>query len=439
MPIVFVHGVATRDIDDQYRSWVERIKSYLRYYVAPVVAKDAARVRILDAYWGDLGVSFAWHQHSRPPSALTGMGADKRPSDASQVIALGTAPGAVKGVSGVAGGGAAGRGILTPAPQDNAAKAAETPFRLADLEPEALADLLVTLLQQGDTKPPHRYALAAIAADQVARDPATRVHLRELPDRAAEINYLKERVARRATELELAEGGVVAQGGPGLGARSGRSACRSREPHGKRAGVGAHPRLSEFRGPANARVTLFIGDVFRYLSGRGTAANPGPIPKAVIDTLKQARAGIPRNEEPMVVVTHSMGGQILYDVVTSFLPKDPAGHDLRVDFWCATASQVGLFEEMKQFLNSQARYGADMPEKLVPHPNRHYLGHWWNVWDENDFISYTAKGIFAEVDDSSYDSGMSLFHAHGGYLERPSFYRMLAAKIAAAGQNGWRD
>ena len=73
----------------------------------------------------------------------------------------------------------------------------------------------------------------------------------------------------------------------------------------------------------------------------------------------------------------------------------------------------------------------------VPFP-RDKLGVWWNVWDHNDFISFTGKEIFEGIDDEPFDSGMSLLAAHGGYLKRPSFYRKFADKLEQAKRNGWR-
>ncbi len=129
-----------------------------------------------------------------------------------------------------------------------------------------------------------------------------------------------------------------------------------------------------------------------------------------------------------------MGGQIVYDAVTHFLPNDPERSQIHINFWCATASQVGFFEEAKLFLARSDAYQTGNP---VPFPATH-LGVWWNVWDHNDFLSFTAKDIMAGVDDEPFDSGMSLLAAHGGYLQRPSFYRKLAEKLRAAGQRGWR-
>jgi hypothetical protein len=139
---------------------------------------------------------------------------------------------------------------------------------------------------------------------------------------------------------------------------------------------------------------------------------------------KQERGG-----EPIVLLTHSMGGQIAYDIITAFLPA--ARSDVKVDFWCATASQVGFFEELNMFLASSKDY-AKATGRRTPLVGNH-LGHWWNVWDHNDIISFTTKGIFADgIEDEAFWSGMSVTAAHGGYLERPSFYRRFAEKLKVA-------
>jgi hypothetical protein len=62
----------------------------------------------------------------------------------------------------------------------------------------------------------------------------------------------------------------------------------------------------------------------------------------------------------------------------------------------------------------------------------------WNVWDHNDFLSFTADGICAGVDDHSYSSGKSLIDAHGGYLQRASFFHELARKAESAKGKGFK-
>jgi len=197
---------------------------------------------------------------------------------------------------------------------------------------------------------------------------------------------------------------------------------------------------AEVRSPLNNLVTTFIGDVLTYIRERGTSTSPGPIPARALKMLleasviqkKQLAESKDKNpaKEPLVVLSHSMGGQITYDLVTHFLPNDPQYKDVYIDFWCASASQVGFFEELKLFLASDEQYSSKSG-KQVPLPDPKHLGYWWNVWDHNDFISYSAKGIFEGVEDAVYNTGMFLVEAHGGYLVRPSFFRQFAAKLKA--------
>jgi hypothetical protein len=115
-------------------------------------------------------------------------------------------------------------------------------------------------------------------------------------------------------------------------------------------------------------------------------------------------------------------------------PRDPATKDIRIDFWCASASQVGFFEEAKLFLASDPKHRSGLP---VPFPHAN-LGVWWNVWDYNDFLSFTAEDICAGVEDSAYNGGKSLIEAHGGYLARASFFRDLAKKVSTAKAGGFK-
>jgi hypothetical protein len=169
----------------------------------------------------------------------------------------------------------------------------------------------------------------------------------------------------------------------------------------------------------------------RQSKNRGDKQQLGDVSSRVLTKLKEANQGQRDKDEPLVVLSHSMGGQIVYDLVTYFMPEIPAYKNLRIDFWCASASQVGLFEELKLFRASNDQYGKQHNNQ-VPLPDRRYLGGWWNVWDHNDFISYSAKNIIADVDDQDYNSGMSVIQAHRGYVERPSFFRAFAEKLRLA-------
>ncbi|MEO6998859.1 MAG: hypothetical protein ABI112_12315 [Terracoccus sp.] len=203
---------------------------------------------------------------------------------------------------------------------------------------------------------------------------------------------------------------------------AGRPTLRERRARGVRGAVTA------IRRPLEDFVPVFIGDVMTYIATRGTADAPGPIIQRTLDGLEVAAFAAESRREPLVVLTHSMGGQIVYDLVTHFLPRMPAHQALRVDYWCAAASQVGFFEELGLFLESSPDRGRD-PASLTPLPSPDHLGGWWNVWDHADLLSFRAAGIFEGVDDSPFFAAGSLTTDHNKYLDQPEFYRLFAERL----------
>lgn len=87
--------------------------------------------------------------------------------------------------------------------------------------------------------------------------------------------------------------------------------------------------------------------------------------------------------EPLVALTHSMGGQVMSGALTTLIPATPDLKDLRTQVWCAAARRVELIEELGMVLDDQ-------------------------------------------------DPGTSPSRAaspHLGYLRHPDFYRTLAARV----------
>ncbi|MFC4454034.1 hypothetical protein [Deinococcus sonorensis] len=184
--------------------------------------------------------------------------------------------------------------------------------------------------------------------------------------------------------------------------------------------------LSYVRRPLEGFVPIFLGDAMAYLNTRGTAASPGPIPRRVLAELQAAaHAGRARNE-PLVVLTHSMGGQLLYDALSVFLPSNPAFRDVRVDFWCAVGSQLGLFKELSLTLEDQMGAAAPSTPSALPH-----LGYLWNVWSYSDLFSFRAEGVIPGAHDTLFPLSGNVQGDHLAYLHHPDFYRSLAAKIRA--------
>lgn len=179
--------------------------------------------------------------------------------------------------------------------------------------------------------------------------------------------------------------------------------------------------LGAVRRPIEDFVPLFLGDMTSYLGRRGVPQQPGILMRRVLGGLKAARLDADP-AEPLVVLTHSMGGQLMYDALTSFLPADPQAQDFRVDFWCACGSQVGLFRELGQFLERKP-----LPTPALLHSP--HIGYFWNVWSFSDFLSFRAEGIIQGAHDTAFPFFGNVRSDHLSYLTNPSFYRALAAKV----------
>jgi hypothetical protein len=437
MPILYIHGVNTRSRDGFFE-----IEPLLRRLVAPALATDAGDVPIDDYFWGDLGIRLAWGGLSRPRTRLLGQGAEDSQIDlVTRTISADENRASIAKLPASASTHLPSGGLVS---SGGGRSSASRPLpHLRNLSATELSDLLCVIIadvfeERAEREPTARQQLARdkaivlLAADAAAHDERTHVMLaNESPEQQLQIVLARvHQEADRRHETSLAAMGF-GDFWSGVRDRMGEALDRSDD----RLAYFASVLVAEKRPKLTDLVGNFLGDVFIYLKDRDNpASTPGKILNGLIAALEKCQiAKSERQGEPLVVLTHSMGGQLIWDAVTWLLPKQQSTKDVRIDFWCAMASQVGFFEEAKLFAASDSVHG---PGKPVPFPSAH-LGTWWNVWDPNDFLSFTAKDICAGVDDGSYDSGSSLIAAHGGYFKRPSFYRQLAKKIAATKARGF--
>lgn len=407
MPIVYMHGVNTRNPQH-----FGPVHEYLRRMVAPIIARDPENVSIRSANWFQLCEPPKWDGIARP-ATLLGHGAELERSELLDAL-VAKAPSTP---------------VQSSALTSGQANSPTTGARLDQLSDANLADLITVSVATNNVDGLQR-ARIGIAADRVARDPAVRAQLTAASDLESQLKILSNAVQIEAERQSPLAGQGALDFLRVMHARVTESFSRAVDGPGAALSLAAgemRPKLNDF-------VTRFLGDLLFYMTRRGEEDAPGPIPRVLIDELAHAQTNKDaRGGEPIILLTHSMGGQIAYDVLSSFLPRSGSG--TKVDFWCATASQIGFFEELNMLLASSPSY-SKATGKQTPLPTSN-LDHWWNVWDRNDILSFTTKGIFASgIDDEEFWSGMWVAAAHGGYLERPSFYRRLAEKISAAISKG---
>lgn len=435
MPILYVHGVNTRS-----RETFFGIEPLLRRFVAPKISSTPRDVFIDDYYWGTSGIRLGWDGASRPRTRLLGMGSGVAPDLIERSLAVDEQRFAIRKAPSPTDTKTEDTGSLH-APGRRPVRTAQPSILLSSLKQDELADLLAGMisntLREESAKPgsdPEDLAAEQagllLAVDRVARDPTTSQLLvgQTAEQQLATVLDRISAEAERSSELAGKGKGTVRRWMRGVKDRISEAFDRADD----YPGYLASSLAAELRPALNEQASNFLGDVFVYLHRRDDPqTRPGKILNGLVEALKKAHANkAERDDEPLVVLTHSMGGQLVWDTLTSLLPNDESARDIRIDFWCAAASQVGFFIEAKLFAASLEGYG---PGKPVPFPSRH-LGAWWNVWDYNDFLSFTVKDICAGADDEAYSSGSSLLAAHSAYFERLSFFRTFAEKVERAAQ-----
>jgi hypothetical protein len=385
MPLVFVHGVANRRTPDYERGVAAR-NALFRRYLYPAFGWDD-RVDPFTAYWGGDAAEFRWHHASLPEEDVEAFGSAESVEDV--LLAQ---------VSG-------GRDVDTNAPLSS----------LARHSVEDAVDLLwaSTAQEVGEAEVAQALAaLARLASDRMAElesDPALTQAVDDDEWITALAGRLEEAEPGSADEIDEVE----AFGGSVVWDRLSEAVIRVQGAAGRLSG-GAAAKL--LRADIHRQAALFLGDVFTYLDRRGDRDHPGPIVDEVVQTLASAVKAGP----PLVVVAHSMGGGIVYDVLSYYRP------DIRVQTLVTVGSQVGLFEELCLLQAGKQSGCPDGPTRVAKLDN---VEEWINVFDRNDLLGFAAERIFEGVKDFDYSTGKGLFAAHSSYFAMPSFYRRLAERV----------
>ena len=182
---------------------------------------------------------------------------------------------------------------------------------------------------------------------------------------------------------------------------------------------GLNPIVRRVRPWLNDGASRFLGDAFVYIQGRGQPNAEGPITKIVADALDTGHRRRSPTNDPLIVVGHSMGGNICYDILSSFRPS------ITVDYFLTVGSQVGLFEELGLFLAS--RQGPRPRTTKTTMPSN--ILRWHNVFDRADILGFACGAIFDGVVDHDFNNHATTFTAHGEYFQHPTFYRRMNARM----------
>ena len=390
MALVFVHGVNVR-YDPANDPYVKARDALFRRSVLTGSATDPEQSLIENPYWGDAAATFPWHHGGLPEGRYEQFGASN--SAAAAVVSdLATA------------------GLLDPQQLD----------RMGGIDPDkvlltlarhslplAIDRLWVAAARNLDSR-------QAAANAQLSLAVAAYVEANPRPQWLATAKDDKEFLSTLLRHVAAKEPKTA--GTPELfGFDDVVDAVREAAGHirdgfveifetGRQAVNAARGEARHWfdeivltaRTPIHQTVATFLGDAFTYFRQREAGALPeriativgealdraeaGASPERIVAIVQQAldraNAGAPREriativgealdradtnrratDEPIIVVAHSMGGNIVYDLLTS------SRLALVVDVLVTVGSQVAVFEEMKLFAASNSA----VPSRAVP-------------------------------------------------------------------------
>jgi hypothetical protein len=156
---------------------------------------------------------------------------------------------------------------------------------------------------------------------------------------------------------------------------------------------------------------LFMGDAMSYVIQRSQAGAQSPILARVLADFP--RQGEPQTE-PLILVTHSMGAAIAYDVLTAYRPE------LRVDCWISVGSQIGQFANLGLLATQPALHQGERIRGVGRRVRR-----WFNIYDRLDFLNYLTEPAFEDVRDVEYTNKRGPAFSHSWYFKEQPFWDLV--------------
>lgn len=403
MPLVFVHGVNVRN-NDGYEEAVMARDALFREIALAQWLPNNQEITILNPYWGHKAASPAWNNASLPTGNEERFGPDDEPllqallSESQLQLPTETQQVNL----------AIARHSLQDALDVIGALALEEAAKKK--EEKELQELLQVLDQLLDY------------AEHHASQPPDWLSIAEDDDK---LYTMLQTVSKQWTPEHSSNAPPTPEGwerfGDGFWTKFKEAMSRIGNFGGR---LGGSLVAKAARGPLHKAVTKFLGDIIVYINRRDldNPAQDEGIGGEILKELVKANK-LRSDEDPLIVVCHSMGGNITYDLLTHYA-KDL---DLSIDAWVTVGSQVAFFEELKAYKASDPHTPSDATKDRIPKPPQ--VKHWLNIYDSNDLLSFVAGRVFDDVTDYQYSTGQGLFTSHVTYFKRPSFHRRMGQRL----------
>ena len=386
MALVFIHGVNTRATDPGYEEAVKLRNAY--FTNRSLKGIPGAGGVPLNPSWGHLGCTFPWNMaFAKGGDGVEAFGSNNRPIITDVALNL-----------------------LAKYPQ--AQKAAHPLLTIAQQpQLEAFVDAVDFLLAasavvpEKDTVPADQIASFGLLAVDYARANQNPKWVTDARTDAEFVAQLTTNVDKPLPAEELGPKDILDRLKRGASALADKVADAAITPIAR---SGKPALLKQF--------SRFFGDAFEYLKQSWSGSDE--IRKHVESAIRQAVKDAGPTDK-LIILGHSMGGNIAYDLLTS------AARDVRCDLFLTVGSQVGLFEELKLFRSSN----KEIPNGTKKVPPVKNIKRWVNVFDPIDPFGYPAREVFEQVEDLEFNTGASPLSAHGAYFFAPGFHDRLHERL----------
>ena len=198
-------------------------------------------------------------------------------------------------------------------------------------------------------------------------------------------------------------------------------------------GAGWLPKLPRFdpvaavagkaRDIAAPYLAQFLGDAMMFFARRDQSDR---VRAEINGAILEAAQAAGDNNEPLVLIGHSMGGSILHELLTD---SDNIGfieqqlkRPLKIDLFLGVGTQVGLFAELKQFTAPS-----------LSGPLGVAVDHYWNIYDYADTLAFLSEPTIAGVVDFEISTSAGLSTAHNAYFNNAFFFGRLNKRLKEAG------
>lgn len=413
MPLVFIHGVNNREGSAYQRAKRIRDRLFLTEFLPRLVGRQLTIAPIANPYWGHLGANprldGTYQTVPSSPSRVL-FGAETAEIDNQEVAAM------------VA-------GLSEELSEESQHELLETP--------------LVTVARHNGL--PAAVALlstASLAADHVRKSPHPELDLflsdaltyAEWHDHPAwlgevhdDLAFFSRLAAEVSSQLPIGKRQVYGSGDWLTTVWAGVEAV----------GRQARQLLWDFPRATASQLALHhlrswmhhgaacgIGDALVYARQRGgSEAAPGPILESVILPALDEAVSKRTDNDPLIVVGHSLGGVIAFDALSCFRKQ------LSCDVLLTVGSQVGFFQELGILGISPVTPGHKCPKPAN-------IGLWVNVYDPVDVLAFLAGPVFVGVTDLPYSNRTGALSAHTAYFYDQRFHRWLGKATCDASNLG---